>query len=1553
MDSNNGDNIIDNKIESENIINDNGNNSNLSKDIQDKNENNLEIDNFNLIDNEEDDEEEEQNEAFIQELVKQGKYSEVIKFLESKDKKSKRKKNNGNNDLENVNEGNDNNSNINEEDEELVIIPADDISDLHEDINNNDDKNKEKDNNNINGENNIINNENLEKDKDIINNGENGNININENEKDNNANEKGDINKEIDKNTNIVKESGNENNNAKNDENNIIKEDNKNSLVNNFVEDKNKENNNDNNNNKENINKLNQDKNKSTINIQNKNDLSDNEKNKEDNQNNNNNIKDNNEKNIQSNEINNNNIIENNKTNNQSNSNNDIINNINSENKNNENNEDIRPKDLIKNIISNNNNSDKKNINDKLNSSNSSSSLLHLSFEEDEENNKYLEERLKEIQEQRKIFVEKTLPDQSIAVNNLELLTKELEELNELENNENDDLNGIEQMNEIYIMVQEDKLSALLQEKVREKLFPFYNKANFDINDVIKNDYFKSINFNRNFYISSKIFDSKSISKKKNNSNYNIDYPKSIFDNLKFDKSDIKSGLDYDEYLDEFLDQKNNNNAKSSNINSANDKIIKNSNSKIEKMFLSYKSKLKEKTKKDNNNKQNNIKPIKIFLNNKDKNKNKNKDNNDNNVNDSKLREKYEINLDEIYNKYKISLNSIEKNTDLKKYNNFFVDNFNKKNDIFNFNDYSIDLDLDDDIKKELTKNNQNNIEDKDKENYYLKINNSKAFDESILNNYSLVRFINLENNNLTKFPDFSKCPMIYSINMNNNKINKIEKISTLNYLEKLSLTNNNITSIENCTDNKRLRFLYLGHNKISNIDNISTELPFIEEIILCQNNINYLPNKIYLPYLKFCDLNENKISFDSNSHQLLYFICPSLEKLLLLGNNLNENGTQFLIKYCPKLKEIDLSFNKYNNIIELVKILSINSNWNDNLEMVNVVGNTFFNSNKNKEIFYLLIKRFCPSIKFINNEEIKKNKPNAIEAIKHNNILSSNNYQNLNCNLNENYINIYNSQNSFMKYFTSVYFTNKIFNIYNININNNLKTNNAELFLLINQTYFQFKLSHFISQISINKSNIGFFSYESNFQFDNLLTYLYKFKNRMEYITHSIPILVKRTWFRRMKIIKIQQQYKLRILRKKLAAIVIPDDEDDHAEDLLEFFNAGSKNEEEKMMEMDLNLDKKMKEIESNIEKNLKNKKSKSKSNFKALEVIKEEDKDLDNQVGIIQLDNKDSNTINKNNKIELNINKPKENTNHNNIINNNNHNNPALNGNIQSNNNKQIINKNDKNNIFNINNKKEIHSINENNNEKEKDELIMKLLSNPKYNSNNKLNPIRLTPISKNQNSTIQSTSNLTNNNNNNYNNNNFNNYNHQNIDLLKKGLGVNSNGNLNKNQNMFINYAPNMKQNHPHKIILKDDNYYGKLYDINAESNLPKNPSNIGIISGKRGEKYSGIRRPDSNGVVLPKIGSNNLNVSTTTLSNETKSVQSHLTTGKKFLKVSQNQGKVYSNKPKEVLMLEQECREAIQKAKAEWGFTNKETEELLVKKIQKKYRKKIQNILYKYG
>jgi hypothetical protein len=432
------------------------------------------------------------------------------------------------------------------------------------------------------------------------------------------------------------------------------------------------------------------------------------------------------------------------------------------------------------------------------------------------------------------------------------------------------------------------------------------------------------------------------------------------------------------------------------------------------------------------------------------------------------------------------------------------------------------------------------------------------------------------------------------------------------------------------------------------------------------------------------------------------------------------------------------------------------------------------------------------------------------------------------------------------------------------------------------------------------------------------------------------------------MKIIKIQQHYKLRILRKKLAAIVIPDDEYDHAEDLLDFFNSDGKNENilnenEKMVDIDIGLDKKMKEIEKNIEKNMKNKKSKS--NYQFLEVIKEEDKDKDKDIDVQNTQIKQN--INQNDIIssksnynyDLDIIKQKENKNkefNNNI---------KLNGNIDLDVHSKIINNNtnhninNNNKINNFNGKKEIISSRENH--KEKDSLVMKLLSNPKYNNNNKLNPIRLTPISKNSSNNIQSSTNIAINNNNN------NNYNYQNIDMLKKGLAPNGNTNSNSNSkiNVFNDFSLNVKTRYPHKIIMKDDKNYGKFYDLNAKSNLPKNNQPVpGLVSGKKREQPSAMKRPESNGVFLPSINSNKLNVSSTTMSNETKSIYSNVSTGKRFLK---------AGKQKEILLLEQECREAIEKAKVEWGFTNKEVEKILVKKIQKNYQKKIEKLLYKHN
>jgi len=142
-------NDIDKINKENNISNIDINKSNELKISQNENNDLLDkIGNFNIDENEDEDEE-EQNDAYIQELVKQGKYSEVIKFLESKDKKEKRKKIGENGENLDYNE-----------DEELVIIPADNISDLHEDNNNNsNNENLEEDNlkNNLVLENNIIN----------------------------------------------------------------------------------------------------------------------------------------------------------------------------------------------------------------------------------------------------------------------------------------------------------------------------------------------------------------------------------------------------------------------------------------------------------------------------------------------------------------------------------------------------------------------------------------------------------------------------------------------------------------------------------------------------------------------------------------------------------------------------------------------------------------------------------------------------------------------------------------------------------------------------------------------------------------------------------------------------------------------------------------------------------------------------------------------------------------------------------------------------------------------------------------------------------------------------------------------------------------------------------------------------------------------------------------------------------------------------------------------------------------------------------------------------
>ena len=189
-----------------------------------------------------------------------------------------------------------------------------------------------------------------------------------------------------------------------------------------------------------------------------------------------------------------------------------------------------------------------------------------------------------------------------------------------------------------------------------------------------------------------------------------------------------------------------------------------------------------------------------------------------------------------------------------------------------------------------------------------------------------------------------------------------------------------------------------------------------------------------------------------------------------------------------------------------------------------------------------------------------------------------------------------------------------------------------------------------------------------------------------------------------------------------------------------------------------------------------------------------------------------------------------------------------------------------------------------------------------------------------------------------------------------------------------NLSNNYSNNINSTISNKDILSNNNNtpqsqfsqindfgmvktrYPNIQNYNKGDNVPLKYINInnqmGIIPGiiskgnyQQRNFLPPIKRPDSK--ANTNINNNNFNISTSNISDETKSVKSTFTFNSKFKNVK---GRVLPQKvADEIRRLEQECSETIQKAKAEWGFTNPQTAELLAKKIYKKYRKKISHLL----
>lgn len=707
-------------------------------------------------------------------------------------------------------------------------------------------------------------------------------------------------------------------------------------------------------------------------------------------------------------------------------------------------------------------------------------------------------------------------------------------ELEELEQYEKEDKNNIETMNEMYQMIQEDQLSKRLQIETRLKLFPNLNKANINLSDVLKSDLFTNIQMMRQFHLSSVL-----IQPNNNQTNneisqkYLFEIPNSIFDSLEYSTQDLKSKIDYDEILMEYT--KNNSQVQKT----------------ASELFTSYQDMINKKKEKK-----------KVVVVNLESNNYKN------------YIENKEAIPRLIINKVKSWIKTNNLNPNSNSDNNPVNISFKDFNHLF--------------LKSFCSKEKPN-------PNPLLELSlinqNLKAIPIEIIKDSQQLKFLNLEENQIEKITNLDSLTKLYSLNLNKNLIKKIENISKLENLEKLSLNYNLIEQIENCEQNLHLKILSIGKNKISSIESIESQVLYIEELILSENRIKYIPENFSLPYLRFLDLNENKIK---KLNDFLY--CPCLEKLLLIGNKIEGDNIKPIFKYCNRLREIDLSFNKIEYLSFVLGILRKNQN----IEIINVSNNPFImNGAKFCKIF---LQKSFPKIKMINLENISPKDKNPLKLKIRN--FSKNSNQNIY--LSKNYFSIFLLQSYFMKFFNSFYFTNKIHNLFNLNINSNLTNETSPLLDIANSNHFLFKQNHLkCLNLYFDKKVLNFSDF-SKFQ-NQILIYLYDFKHKMLYIKNSMGIFSKNLTLRKLKIEKIQRMWKMIILRKKLKDIKFVDEEKENCDDLIGFFTSEQKNDDIPALDKKWETEK-IEEIEKNLMKlNLKPKQQDKPQNNQSLETIKE----------------------------------------------------------------------------------------------------------------------------------------------------------------------------------------------------------------------------------------------------------------------------------------------------------------------------------------------------------
>ena len=460
-----------------------------------------------------------------------------------------------------------------------------------------------------------------------------------------------------------------------------------------------------------------------------------------------------------------------------------------------------------------------------------------------------------------------------------------------------------------------------------------------------------------------------------------------------------------------------------------------------------------------------------------------------------------------------------------------------------------------------------------------LSSKNLTKIESHLFKNFVNLKNLNLEENFISKIENLEKCQNLNTLILNKNKIYRIENLAQISNLERIFLNGNQIQKIENLNFNKKLKTLSLGRNKIDSISDIERQLLFIEELTLCENLIKQIPENFSFPFLKYLDLNDNRISL------LNFFLCPNLEKLFLKDNKIRllceEDHCQSL-KYCQKIRELDLSFNKIENLSDMLKILEFNKN----LEVLNVNNNPFSINLKGVIRIENIMMKIFPFLKTFDNEMVEREESNL------RNFSGSRNFNNTPPSLDfTTFFNIFNFQNQFMKFFNSVFHVYIIFNKFNFHLPScdNYK---LEFLNLISRNYFKSKTSFIKNSLQeileVNKSKEKFlFNYHTTIQ-NYLMKYLYVFKHRFEFLLNSLQFFkfsLKRKKIEKIK--KLQRYFRGYIFCKKLKERLRGVDfeyEEESNEELLNFFNSREKLESAKIRMINIERNHLDKQNEKNI---------------------------------------------------------------------------------------------------------------------------------------------------------------------------------------------------------------------------------------------------------------------------------------------------------------------------------------------------------------------------------